>query len=1174
MASVVQMTDPKSTSRGVVLNFPINDDETTSSLNSLKTPPRRLRRRLLAEPKTPLSAEGIQAKLREADLRRQQFYELLASKAKPKSRSDPETSSQVVDRRQQLEARLEAAEQKRLSILASAQMRLAKLDELRKATKSGAERRFEEERKVLSTKVESRVQQAEAKRMLILKAYKQRKAAKREQAIRSLTLKMSKKDNYRESVHDAIYQKHAAAERNRLGLLGEKKTRAHTTALQVQKIARSVYSQQETRKHKKDQIEYQLKMAKRKREEYLRHRKSLKSHLPANSKMVDKQEYSSRKIARHWRHFMKSRKTTLSLAKAYASLGINEKSVKLMPFEQLAILIKSENTVNTVKALMYRLESLLKLLLAARDKQSSLADIDHLLRHLAFPHCKENFSNTIQGEVRTAKSVEKEVRTPENFKRYPTRVVLSAYMIMGHPDAVLNRQGECEIVLAESAVNFIRQFELLVKRIIDGPVQTSLEEIASEIPKQTSIRSQLEAYDKAWCSYLHNLVAWKSKDAKLLEEDLVRAAFQLELSIMQPGKMTSVDDGVVSQYMESFKKQVMDEQKLLREQVLHVAGSAGVERMEHALAEMRTKFVEGKEPGSPFKASTLHISPSFRSGRLERPPVPISVEANYLAEGCQVSSSSMGSSPEIDSSSSSKGIDFSPPKSTSSNCLSSDPMSVSENELLVNDIIHTHHQGLADSLNAMDKDHYDVKEKVRETMEKAFWDCVMESIKQDEPDFSWILKLMKEVRDELCEMSPQSWRQEIIMTIDVDNLSQVLKSGTLDMDCLGKSLEFALGTLQKLSAPVNDEEIKSSHTKLLRELREISKSGDISNASLSLSVIKGLRFVLEEIQALKKEISKARVKFVEPLIKGPAGVEYLKKSFANRYGAPTDAQSSLKLTSHWLSSVLPHAEQEWDEYRDSLSALPNSTETSQVLPTTLRTGGAISAVSELGSPATGSNELECKGERVDKLVRLGLLKLASGVKGLSLEALPETLKLNLSRLRAVQSQYQKAIVISTCMLILRQMLFSEKLLSNTLDMENIVSECHKKLSEVLDSLEDIGISEIVTTIFELLKGHSHMIDAEKLEGKEKIMESMLGKSLQGEDAVFKRVSHCVYLAFRAGVLGGNGYRGRQLVTSILQRMGASFLADRVLKAAEILVVVATVSCSVHGVWYEELLKDM
>lgn len=46
-------------------------------------------------------------------------------------------------------------------------------------------------------------------------------------------------------------------------------------------------------------------------------------------------------------------------------------------------------------------------------------------------------------------------------------------------------------------------------------------------------------------------------------------------------------------------------------------------------------------------------------------------------------------------------------------------------------------------------------------------------------------------------------------------------------------------------------------------------------------------------------------------------------------------------------------------------------------------------------------------------LRLGLLKLVREIDGLVQEFLPETLRLNVSRLRAVQSQLQKIIVIST-----------------------------------------------------------------------------------------------------------------------------------------------------------------
>lgn len=62
---------------------------------------------------------------------------------------------------------------------------------------------------------------------------------------------------------------------------------------------------------------------------------------------------------------------------------------------------------------------------------------------------------------------------------------------------------------------------------------------------------------------------------------------------------------------------------------------------------------------------------------------------------------------------------------------------------------------------------------MRETIEKAFWDGVMESMKENDSDFSWILKLVREVRDELCNISPESWKQEIIENIDIDILAQV-----------------------------------------------------------------------------------------------------------------------------------------------------------------------------------------------------------------------------------------------------------------------------------------------------------------------------------------------------------------------------------------------------------------
>lgn len=132
-----------------------------------------------------------------------------------------------------------------MSILANAQMRLAKLDELRQAAKIEAEMRLKKELAELGTKVEMRVQQAEANRLLILRANRQRRATLKERTSQSLMRRMARESKYKERVHAAICQKRAAAERKRLSLLEAEKRRARARVLQVQKAASAVYQQRE-----------------------------------------------------------------------------------------------------------------------------------------------------------------------------------------------------------------------------------------------------------------------------------------------------------------------------------------------------------------------------------------------------------------------------------------------------------------------------------------------------------------------------------------------------------------------------------------------------------------------------------------------------------------------------------------------------------------------------------------------------------------------------------------------------------------------------------------------------------------------------------------------------------------------------------------------------------------
>ncbi|XVF01150.1 hypothetical protein REPUB_Repub04eG0063600 [Reevesia pubescens] len=1137
----MMMETPES-GKAVALEFPLSE---TPSFTRV---PRRIRKRLLAECKTPSTVEEIEAKLRHADLRRQQFYESVSSKARSKPRSPSRSSSNDEDLGQRLEAKLQAAEQKRLSILAKAQMRLAKLDELRQAAKTGVEMRFEKQREKLGTKVESRFQQAEANRMLLLKAYSQRRANLKERSSQSLLRRMARESKYKERVRAAIHQKRVAAEENRLGLLEAEKKKARARFLQVRRVAKSVSNQREVeRRRMKDQLEDRLQRAKRQRAEYLRQRGRPHNSVQVNCTRMHKQaDLLSRKLARCWRRFLRQRKTTLDLAKAFDSLNIYENSVKSMPFEELAVLIESVSTLQTVKTLLDRIESRVKAsrVVGGTDHPSSLDNIDHLLKRVATPKRRTNPRTSMRSrEAKRVASMREAAKSLSKLSRYPVRVVLCAYMILGHPEAVLSGRGEREIALAKSAEAFVREFELLIKIILEGPIQSSDEESDSALPKRLTFRSQLAAFDKAWCSYLNFFVVWKVKDAQSLEEDLVRAACQLELSMIQKCKLTPEGDNTALTHdMKAIKRQVTEDQKLLREKVQYLSGDAGIGRMECALSETRAKVFQAKESGSPigspitpFLSPTTHGSPSSPTARTDNrsnsTQMPNRVVRSLFKEDGTCPLKNSGSS--VPSSS------------------------------------HSDAQ-LGSSIEKQ-------QTKIRGIMEMAFWDGIMESIRQDEPNYDRVIELVREVRDEISEMAPQSWREEITDAIDLEILSQVLKSGNLDIDYLGRILGFALITLQKLSSPANDDEMKASNQRLLKELAEICKAREKPNHSPALAMIKGLRFVLEQIQDLKQEISKARIRMMEPLLKGPAGLDYLRKAFANRYGSPSDAYTSLPLTMRWLSSVWNCKDQEWVEHQNSLSTLKAQDSSSQGLLTsiTLKTGGSYNSANASqmtfanpnASNVTGHQQPECKGEKVDVLVRLGLLKLVSGVSGLTPDALPETFMLNLSRLRGVQAEIQKIIVTSTSILICRQILLSEQVVARPTDIESMISNFTERLSELLDRVEDVGIERIVEIISGFSKEGDKVTDEEKLQMRKVMMARMLAKSLQAGDAVFEKVSHAVYLAFRGIVLGGSGNHGRKLAEMALRQVGAGSLTERVVKAAEVLVIVATVSISVHGPWY-------
>jgi hypothetical protein len=155
------------------------------------------------------------------------------------------------------------------------------------------------------------------------------------------------------------------------------------------------------------------------------------------------------------------------------------------------------------------------------------------------------------------------------------------------------------------------------------------------------------------------------------------------------------------------------------------------------------------------------------------------------------------------------------------------------------------------------------------------------------------------------------------------------------------------------------------------------------------------------------------------------------------------------------------------------------------------------------------------------------------------------------------------------MLVLHQVLMSENSKATPLELENSVSGLFEALVKLLDSYPDAGTEEIVETM--ISSSSVGLLSEEKIQTRRQIITRVFLKSLQPDDVVFKKVLRSVYCTFRGIILGGSGLKGQKLADAALRRVGAAKLINKVVKASEVLIKVATVSEKIHGPWYQGLM---
>ena len=120
------------------------------------------------------------------------------------------------------------------------------------------------------------------------------------------------------------------------------------------------------------------------------------------------------------------------------------------------------------------------------------------------------------------------------------------------------------------------------------------------------------------------------------------------------------------------------------------------------------------------------------------------------------------------------------------------------------------------------------RQQVKETAEKAFWDTFTEELKEDPPNLQRIPKLLEEIRDLLCALTPHNTRlcNETYEALDIALINQMVDHTVMgEKELVGYS-NFILARIRMLEAPADDKETDELIALINKRINMIGKKVD------------------------------------------------------------------------------------------------------------------------------------------------------------------------------------------------------------------------------------------------------------------------------------------------------------------------------------------------------------
>ena len=741
----------------------------------------------------------------------------------------------------------------------------------------------------------------------------------------------------------------------------------------------------------------------------------------------------------------------------------------------------------------------------------------------------------------------------QHVTRYPSRIFLSAYMIVNYPEVVLSGIGTQEAKLNASAIQMITVFDELVK-------------------SEGMNLDLCESFDSAWIVYHDQFKLWKSHDAAGLEADLIKAAIELESSRLL--KLFHAAEKVRHPVdIHALSQGVDHDLDLIQEKISSLTGDAGVARLQAALASTRA-HMQTEAPLSPPRSS--HSSPVKKmqknntsdeesDGEIKTEDIPryqwdnLALIWNLLYD------------PEWRLPTRALELQWTDAVGQSN----PDDESIDEEDVSQFEIV-------SDRI---------AEKKKWQNMEHQLCDP-----ENDDKMFA-VVQVLMGILDSLRSFAPVKVSQSFADQFGTrENLEQsMLPKPTctstvswIDIDVFLKATEWCSKTVLELCAQSRDDEILQAQRMISKQIQEALASSDAT--ALTQAVVASLRMLQLQTRLLGMDVANAHLQALTSQFSRlnlAVRVAYARSKLGHELRLAVDDETEedieslkerLPKTRGWLavaSGKIPRiaATLEQETLSDLVQPQPAQT---QSLPM-MRTGFVAQNAHEGRVESDPKRTLVL--EKIDSLhswrglVRIGLVHLVSGDGAVGSLSLPETLERDLPRLFDLKNAYQKCVILAICMTVIENSFIGANEIPLS-DCRNQKLQAKRRILAILRDPE-VSLKDISLEVSACIHAANPQIESFEALSLQifTILKVLLHRSSQEGRSVVEHLNNMLFSLLFHGEQAAHSVETKRTILKQCQTIGMMEMVDDIMKLGSDIAHVSAVTEAVCAHWYRLLAEE-